>query len=219
MTPPAMPPATTDGPPKRPDTIVLGVQLWVAVIVLQIVATASKFNVLKADYEQRAADVAKKMNEPSLVDNSTAMVVVTLIGAIAILCALAGVLMWFTYAGRNWARLLLGWASAFLTVDLAFAVVGLFVDTSTNSNLPEAPAWGMIPTIIGGVCAVGALVALMHRDSSGYCRDMAKYRLDQRQNRNIGPGGPGGQAWPTQYPQNQNSQGQHWQGPNGQNGL
>ncbi|EGD55363.1 hypothetical protein SCNU_08896 [Gordonia neofelifaecis NRRL B-59395] len=169
-------------PPKRPETIRLAVQLWFAVIVLQIAATASRFNVLKASYEKQARELSDKMNEPSLTENTGVTVLIGLIVIMVALTAIAGLLMWFTYAGRTWARLILGWVSAFLTVELVFAVIGLFVDSDANSDLPTAPSWGMVPTILGGVCAVGALAALMHRDSATFCREVAAYRSHNRQN-------------------------------------
>lgn len=214
MTAPGSPHVPVDARPQRPDTIVLGVQLWFAVIVLQIVAVASKFNVLKASSEQQLEDVAKKMNEPSLVNNTTLMVIVTLVLLAVVLSAIAGILMWFTYAGHNWARLLLGWASAFLTVDLAFALVALFSTSTSNSDLPEPPAWGMIPSILGGVCALGALIALMHRDSTAYCRSMSEYRTQRRRNRQQPP--PSGPGWPDPNSPVQNLP---WRDPNGQNDL
>ncbi|AUH67060.1 MULTISPECIES: hypothetical protein [Gordonia] len=182
MTAPGLPTADPTAPPRRPETIRLAVQLWVAVIVFQIVAVASRFNVLKASYEKQARELSDRMNEPSLTENMGVTVLVGIVVIVVLLTAVAALLMWFTYSGRTWARLLLGWVSAFLTVELVFAVIGLFVDTQGGSDLPEAPAWGMVPTILGGVCAVGALAALMHRDSAAFCREVAAYRSRNRQN-------------------------------------
>ncbi|MGB3698921.1 MAG: hypothetical protein WBA05_15955 [Gordonia sp. (in: high G+C Gram-positive bacteria)] len=169
--------------PKRPDTIRLGIQLWFAVIALQILASVARYDTLKASYEKQVRELSTKMNDPALVENLDATVLVTFVGVMALLSGLAGVLMWFTYRGRTWARLILGWASALLTVELVFAVIELFSDSTGSSDLPEPATWGMIPTILGGVCAVGALAALMHRDSSAFCRESAAYRSRIRQGR------------------------------------
>lgn len=183
-------PSTDPGPstvtdlaaPKRPDTIRLGVQLWFAVIALQIVASVSRYDMLKASYVKQVRDMSAKMNDPSLADNIDLTVLITFIGVMVLLSAAAGLLMWLTYSGRTWARLVLGWASALVAVELVFAVIGLFVDVEGSSDLPAPPTWSMIPTILGGVCAVGALAALMHRDSSAFCREAAAFRSRNRQN-------------------------------------
>ncbi|NLG45540.1 hypothetical protein [Gordonia sp. (in: high G+C Gram-positive bacteria)] len=182
MTAPGLPIADPSAPPKRPDSIVLAVQLWFGVVVLQIVAMGAQWNVFKADFKNRLEDFSKERNEPELTANLDVTFVIGMVGVAVALTAVAAVLMWFTYVGYTWARLILGWASAFVTVNLAFSLMALFVDAPTDSKLPDPPSWAMIPGILGGVCAVGALAALMHRDSAAFCRDSATHRSRKRQN-------------------------------------
>lgn len=182
MTAPGLPTAEPATRPKRPDSIRFAVQLWIAVIVLQVVAMIGNTSVLRADFDRRITDVAKQLDDPALADNTGVMFVAGIVIIALILVAIAAVLMWFTYTGYTWARLILGWASAFITVNLVFAVIGLFVESADDSGLPDPPSWAMVPTILGGVCAVGALTALMHRDSAAYCREAAAYRSSRRQN-------------------------------------
>ncbi|MBM7365977.1 hypothetical protein [Gordonia hydrophobica] len=182
MTAPGLPTADPAAKPKRPDSIRFVVELWVGVIVLQVVAMAANWTVLRADFDRQMADVERRLDDPALMANTDVTFAIGMAVVIVILVAVAAVLMWFTFIGYTWARLILGWASAFVTVNLVFAVAALFMDTNTDSTLPESPTWAMVPTILGGVCAVGALTALMHRDSAAYCREAAAYRRSKRQN-------------------------------------
>lgn len=182
MTAPGLPTAEPATRPKRPDSVRLAVQLWIGVIVMQVIAIVAQWNVLRADFDEQMKDVGEKLDDPALTQNLDATFVVGVVLLILILIAVAAVLMWFTYVGYTWARLILGWASAFVTVNLVFSVAALFMDTSGDSSLPDPPAWAMAPTILGGVCAVGALAALMHRDSATFCREAAAFRSSKRQN-------------------------------------
>lgn len=182
MTVPGPTIAAPPAPPARPDSVRFAVQLWIAVIVLEIIATAARWNVVKASYTRQLTKFAEDHKEPSLLDSLDATFIAGMVIALLILVAIAATLMWFSYSGYSWARLLLGWVSAFLTVQLAFAVIGLFVSSSTDSSLPDEPTWAMVPTILGGVCAVGALASLMHRDSTAFCREAAAFRTAKRQN-------------------------------------
>ena len=168
--------------PTRPDSVRFAVQLWIGVIVFQLIAMVANWQTIRADFDERMNDVGKQLDGESIAADSDATFVVGMVVVALVLIAIAGVLMWFSYLGYTWARLLLGWASAFITVNLVFAVAALFMDTSVDPSLPEPPAWAMVPTILGGVCAVGALTALMHRDSAAYCREAAAFRTSRRQN-------------------------------------
>lgn len=182
MTAPGFPTADPVARPQRPDSVRFAVQLWFGVIVCQLVAMAANWNVLRADFDRRLGDASTKLDDASLAANTDVTFIAGMVILALILAAVVGVLMWFTHLGYTWARLILGWASAFVTVNLVFAVGALFVDASGDASLPEAPAWAMVPTILGGVCAVGALTALMHRDSAAFCREAAAFRTDRRQN-------------------------------------
>ena len=65
--------------------------------------------------------------------------------------------------------------SAFLAVLLVFDIIGLLVCVDDDSML-SVPAWGMVPRILGGVAAMGALAALMNKDSVRYRRAPAESR-------------------------------------------
>ncbi|ALG85876.1 hypothetical protein [Gordonia phthalatica] len=182
MTAPGLPSEDPVARPKRPDSVRFAVQLWFGVIAFQLLAMVANWNVLRADFDRQMDDASKKLDDAALAANTDATFIAGMVILALILTAIAGVLMRFTYRGYTWARLVLGWASAFVTVNLVFAVAALFMDTQTDSSLPESPAWAMVPTILGGVCAVGALTALMHRDSATFCREAAAFRAGRRQN-------------------------------------
>ncbi|WP_143965760.1 hypothetical protein [Gordonia zhaorongruii] len=171
-------PGTSDAP-TRPDSVRLALELWCAVIVAELIAFIAQYGVLR-DRTQEILDSMEEKGEPISV-SATSMAVLSMIIMAVILIVITVVVMKFTWDGRNWARQVLGVFSAFLSVQLVFGIVALFADTD-SAGAVEIPAWAMIFEILGGVAAVGALIALMHRDTSVYCRDKALWRSRNRQN-------------------------------------
>ncbi|WP_026917399.1 hypothetical protein [Gordonia shandongensis] len=171
------PPGAPEARPERPDTITLALQFWVAIIVFEIASRIADYGAISEEMRRMAKQMTEKSGDQQLLDNLDVLIVVSFAMSIVLLTLLAAALMWGTWSGYNWTRLLLGWLSAFVVVQLAFGIFGLFSDDG-----PEMSTWSMIPAILGGVCAVGALATLMHRDSTAYCREVAAHRARKRQN-------------------------------------
>ena len=178
--PPAGEPLPSAEPPARPDTVKLALQLWAFIVACQTVWTISLYPMLfeETDRLRGQAD--------NVVDDSvkTTIAVAGTVLHIVVAGGLTLLMMFFVARGYGWARLVLGWLSAFLAVMLIFDAFGLLFGAGDDSLL-GAPAWGTVFRILGGVAAMGALTALMNKDSARYCRDVAQYRAGTRN----GPGG------------------------------
>ena len=166
--------------PTRPDSVRLAVELWFAVIVTQLIAAVAQYPVVLDQTRTVLDDMAEKQGQAAPV-SPTAMAVLSMVLVCVVLTAIALTFMKFFWGGRNWARQGLGVFSAFLAVELVFSVVYMFGDNEPGDGV-TAPAWATVFGIIGGVAAIGALVALMNRDTTIYCRDMAVWRERNRQN-------------------------------------
>lgn len=176
---PGMPePGAPDVPP-RPDSVKLAVELWFAVIVLEIIAAIAQYPVIYDQAQKAIDEVAKDGQE--MPASATSLAVLGLVIACVVLSAIALTFMKFFWDGRNWARQGLGVFSAFLAVQLVFSVLIMFAGTESDTAV-SAPAWASVFGILGGVAAIGALVALMNRDTGAYCRDMALWRNRDRWN-------------------------------------
>lgn len=172
---PFHPPAPPE-PPERPESIRLAIQLWAAVIVCQAIAAISLYPVMHREARPFAEDYLEQSGASGDVGSAqTLMAVGATVVQIVVLGGLSVLVMVFAFRGRSWARLLLGWMSAFLAVLLVFDIIGLLVGVDDDSML-SVPDWGMVPRILGGVAAMGALAALMNKDSARYCRETAEFR-------------------------------------------
>ncbi|QRY61769.1 hypothetical protein JVX90_15345 [Gordonia sp. PDNC005] len=178
MTVPPPVPDTTDAP-KRPDSVRLAVELWAVVIVAELITFVAQYSVLRETMQKSIDEMIKDGQE--VPASASAVTIGAMVILSVILLAVAGVVLKFTWDGRNWARQVLGVFSAFLSVQLVFGVISLFITSDSNDGA-TVPAWAMIFEIIGGVAAIGALVALMHRDTTVFCRDTAAWRSGNRQN-------------------------------------
>ncbi|MCF8604772.1 hypothetical protein L5I01_15550 [Gordonia sp. HY442] len=172
-------PGTPDVP-TRPDSVRLAVELWCAVIVAQLIAAVAQYPVVLDQSRTVLKDMAEQQGQ-EMPASPTTMAVLSMILVCVILTAIALTFLKFFWDGRNWARQVLGVFSAFLAVELVFSVLAMFGDSESGDGV-SAPAWSGVFSIIGGVAAIGVLVALMNKDTAGYCRDMAVWRDHKRQN-------------------------------------
>lgn len=169
------------GKPALASPMAIATELWALIILAQCVVFGGQYQVAF----DAADEVSRDMPEGDLPDGAIWAVYV-IVGLT--LAAVFGVLAWLARSGRNWARLLLGFVSFYLVVQ---TVSAFFIE--------DADHWTMIPTVIGGVAALGAGVLLMHRDSDKYCKDMAAWRKSQSGKDGQPPWSPGP---PSQYPPN-----------------
>ncbi|MGO3328080.1 hypothetical protein [Gordonia sp. (in: high G+C Gram-positive bacteria)] len=172
-------PGTPDVP-TRPDSVRLAVELWCAVIVAQLIAAIAQYPVVLDQSRTVLEDMAEKQGQ-EMPASPTVMAVLSMVLVCVILTAIALTFLKFFWDGRNWARQGLGVFSAFLVVELVFSVLSMFSDSDSGERV-AAPAWASVFGIVGGVAAIGVLVALMNKDTTAYCRDMAIWRDRKRQN-------------------------------------
>lgn len=160
-------PTPPAGKPTLASSLAIATELWVVVTVAQIVAVCGQFTQVGDQIDQVRADMAEQGQSIS----SGALIAIVIVTAIVMIGGVCGTLTWLARSGRNWARLGLGFLSFYIVVQ---AVYAFFVDGSDH--------WTMVPTVIGGVAALGAGVLLVHRDSDKYCKDMAQWRAEQKRN-------------------------------------
>lgn len=184
--------------PAIPDSISIAVELWVVVVVGQIVALfAQTGTFVDMVREQVRANPQQGVSEDQLqFMTSSGFVIGVLVAMSVFLTAITALVVWFTRKGYNWARIVLGAMGVYIVVSLVFA---LFGDTE--------PAWAMVPLVISGVAALGATVLLMRGDSEKYCRRMAEERKPR-------PVPPAAAPYPYPYPYGQNPYGQNPYGHN-----
>ncbi|GED99666.1 hypothetical protein nbrc107696_01130 [Gordonia spumicola] len=154
-------------------------ELWGAVVLAELITMIARYPIA-FDTSQKYLEEMRKNGEDVPV-SATALAVAVTAFSIVLLAVVSAVVVKFVWDGRNWARQVLGVFGAFLVVQLFFAVIALFI-TSDSDGGATVPAWAMVFEIIGGVAAIGVLVALMHRDTAVYCRDVAAWRTRNRQN-------------------------------------
>ncbi|WHU45995.1 hypothetical protein QNM97_18575 [Gordonia sp. L191] len=155
--------------PKLVESIVIASELWLVVIVAHVVTVIATFGTTRDMYHQ----VAKQSYTPGSAEYDmitsggviVGLVVVTTIVEIGVAVAL----LILTRKGYNWARFILGAISLYLVISTFFSLFG-----------DVAPRWAMIPNVIGGVAALGAVVLLLRRESDTYCKKMAQYRRAPR---------------------------------------
>ncbi len=189
----------------------IATELWLLVIVCQVVAYVGQYPSASDSVRDAARSSSSGLNSDEIdLMTSTGLVVGVFTAVGVILAGVSLLVTWMARTGRNWARLALTFFSAFLVVQ---AILALFGDTG--------PRWTVVPTVIGGVAALGAAYLLVQKETEKYCKDMITYRKS-------GGAAQGAQNHlpypPQQYPQpgqayyqpNQYPSGQH-QGPYPQN--
>ncbi|UPG69151.1 hypothetical protein [Gordonia hongkongensis] len=200
-------PASDPGAPSRPkipDSVSIAVELWVVVIVGQIVAMFAQTGTFVDMIREQVDSTSQEGIPPEQIDfmTSSGFVVGVLVVTSLFLTAITALVVWFTRKGYNWARIVLSAMGVYVVVSLLFS---LFGDTS--------PAWAMIPQVISGVAALGATVLLMRGDSERYCREMAAARKPQP----IHPPAPPYPYGHSPYGQNPYGHNPYGQNPYGQN--
>ncbi|MDL9936105.1 hypothetical protein QSJ18_05075 [Gordonia sp. ABSL1-1] len=163
------PPPGSPGPSTRPtipDAISIATELWIAVIVGQIVAFIAQYDSVATSIRDQVRDSAGDLGADQVdLMTSTGFVVGTMVVATVVLSAIPAVFVLLTRAGRNWARIGLAALGVYVAVN---ALLSLFSDIE--------PLWAMVPLVISGVAAMAATVILMRPDSAQYCKDMAEFR-------------------------------------------
>ncbi|MEE3853462.1 hypothetical protein VZC37_24210 [Gordonia sp. LSe1-13] len=189
MTAPLEPASTDPGArPRRPDAVSIATELWVVVILGQLIAFIGQYPSLRETWDQQvgALPADTPQEELDLLTSSVTLIVVLGLLALALTVA-SGAAVLLTRNGYNWARLVVAAMGVFIAVNLMFSLFG-----------DVQPTWVMVPLVISGVAALGGSVLLLRRESEQYCRDMTAHRR-----RPSGPPNP---------PQ----QGPPWGGGNGQ---
>lgn len=185
--------------PTIPDSISIAVELWVVVVVGQIVALFAQTGTFVDLVRDQVRDNPQQgLSADQMQFMTSSGFVIGLLAAMSVfLTAITALVVWFTRKGYNWARIVLGAMGVYIVVNLLFLLFG-----STD------PAWATVPLVISGVAALGATVLLMRGDSEKYCRRMA----EERKPRPVPPAAP-------PYPYGQNPYGQNPYGtdPYGQN--
>ncbi|GAA4664228.1 hypothetical protein GCM10023197_18600 [Gordonia humi] len=157
----------------------LAVELWCAVVVAEFIALVARYSMVHDEAQKMLDTMAKDGNAEGLPSAQVLAIISLAIGAV-VLTALSVTFMKFTWDGRNWARQGLGVLSAFIAVQLVFTVIVMF--SGAEPTGASVPAWATIFEILGGVAAIGALIALMNRDTTIFCRDAGLWRTRNRQN-------------------------------------
>ncbi|MFW0785998.1 hypothetical protein AAFP35_15910 [Gordonia sp. CPCC 206044] len=166
--------------PKRPDAISIATELWVVVILGQIVALIGQYPALRDSWDRQVRSLPEDTprEEVDLLTSSGTLITVLALLGLA-LTAVSVMLVLLTRNGHNWARVIIAAVGVFLAVNLVFT---LFGDVS--------PQWVMIPMVLSGVAAIGSSVLLLRRESEQYCRAMAEHRRRPRFPPGPPPGGP-----------------------------
>ena len=155
--------------PKLVESIVIASELWLVVIVAHVVTVIATFGATRDMYHQ----VAKQSYTPGSAEydmiTSGGVIVGVVVVTTIIEIGVAVALLILTRKGYNWARFILGAISLYLVISTFFTLFG-----------DVAPRWAMIPNVIGGVAALGAVVLLLRRESDTYCKKMAQYRRAPR---------------------------------------
>ncbi|NDK89844.1 hypothetical protein GYA93_09670 [Gordonia desulfuricans] len=190
--------------PRLPESIVIASELWIVVILAHIVTLVATYDQQRAQYLDMVEGMVKDATaeQRDLITSSGLFIGSLVVGAL-IQFGVAIVLILLTRRGYNWARFLIGAISMYLVITTFFT---LFADVS--------PAWAMVPTVIGGVAALGAVVLFLRRESDTYCKNMATFRRESKRPKEpplpsmVYPGGqypgypahPGQNPYPTQNP-------------------
>lgn len=154
------------GKPTLPSPLAIATELWLVVVIGQAVAYAGQYPAASDAVRQVARDRSTGATaEEVRMLTSTGTVVGIYVAAGVVLALISLLVVWLARSGRNWARLVLVFFSAYIVVQ---TVRGLFADTASS--------WTTIPAVLSGVAALGAAWLLMQRDSEAYCRAMAAFR-------------------------------------------
>lgn len=167
------------GRPKLVESVSIAVELWVVVIVGQIIAFVGQYPMIRDYFADAVADLPKDtpQDQIDLLSASSTIIGVMVVVGVGITAVCIGVVL-LTRSGYNAARIALGGISMYVAVSMVLAFFG-----------DMASGWVMIPTVISGVAALGAAVMMMRGETYTYCREMARYRRDRKNpdQRNVPP--------------------------------
>ncbi|MBJ7290715.1 hypothetical protein [Williamsia sp.] len=166
------------GKPTLVNSMAIATELWLVVVLCQIIASIGEYSTVTQSFRDSVRETkGATAQEVDLVTSSGFLVGVFVV-ATAIIAAVSLLIVWLARTGHNWARLVLSFFSAFLVVQAVLALFG-----------GNGATWAMIPTVIGGVAALGAAYLLLQRETETYCKAMATYRKS-------GGTPPPGPGWP-----------------------
>lgn len=153
---------------EKPVDIRTAYELWSAVAVLGVLASIALVFVTLGDRETYLADVTRRLDEMDSDAAKTVDVSLVFNLGVGLAClfgiAVAGVVYVLARqlrAGKNWARLLLTGATAFVVVS----AIGSFAAERPDGAAPIALD---VIMILQAVLAVGATVLSHRRDASRY---------------------------------------------------
>ncbi|SIR67981.1 hypothetical protein SAMN05445060_0412 [Williamsia sterculiae] len=180
--------------PDRPTGLAIAFELWVVVVVAQWVAFVAQLPDLRAT----SREVAQRVNDDTAatardgaaqvhISDTVLLVAMIIVGLVTTAVVLGAA--WLGRSGYNWARLVSIFFAVYVLVDTVFR---FFSDARTS--------WAMIPIVIGGVAALGALYTAALRDSDAYCRAMSGYRKQQKSGWAPSSQWPPSPNWPSQQP-------------------
>ena len=175
------------GKPTLVNSMAIATELWLVVVLCQIVASIGEYSTVTESFRDSVRETKGATPEQVDLFTSGGFLVGVFVVATAIIAAVSLIVVWLARTGHNWARLVLAFFSAFLVVQ---AILALFGDSGTS--------WVMIPSVIGGVAALGAAYLLLQRETETYCRAMATYRKSGGTPPTGWP--PNGGPPPNQYP-------------------
>ena len=152
--------------PARPDSVSIASELWLVVVIGQIVAFFAQYQGIADSIREQvhAGSEGVPANQVTFM-TSTPFIVTVLVGVAVVLSVIPLVFVWLARRGYNWARVVVAAMGVYVTVDMIWA---FFVGRD--------PVWAMVPTVLSGVAGLGATILLMRRESDTYCRAMAEFR-------------------------------------------
>lgn len=159
--------------PSRPESIAILIQLSILAVVCQLIAMPGSYWAAR----DRAVPMVTEQFPNGEVSDPEAVARMVAISGIVLSClilvALVTSLLFLLLRGKGWARFLIGWVMAVMTVMMIFEVFGAVFGDDSQQALP---IWAMIARIVGGVAALGASLAAMHPDTRKYVEQAAAFR-------------------------------------------
>ncbi|GAA4384898.1 hypothetical protein [Tsukamurella soli] len=170
--PPATPHPGAPSAPKRPRPadLVLSLQIWVFVILAMAIAngygtwTGSSDTRLRTAYDDFQTKSGKQQSLTLDYAEFRTMTLVIAIGLIVVVVAVAALLLFLLWRGVGWSRALLDVGGAFALAQGAISLV--------SSHDPYAA----VPSILGAVAAVGALMMMHTKESTAFLQPKGRDR-------------------------------------------
>lgn len=191
MTVPSLPPRAPAPPepspgerPARPDSLTILLQLAPAAIVLELVAFVGGYGSTRDEPQVRdaARRYAEQQGAPQDVDRYQTLLTVgtmAVSGVLAVAVVVAVALLVLTVRGYSWARFGVTLFAAVVAVTMLFDVVGVVFDVTLFEPPPQLPGWAMVARILGGVAALGVMLAATHTDTRRYVARLTAARAQR----------------------------------------